>query len=59
MAVVLLEEQEHGGGHTAGHDALKRTLMTFGSPLNLALHDKVQRQVSSAAGAECSPDPRL
>jgi len=31
-------------------DAMKRTLMTFGNPFGLALYDKAQRQVSSAAG---------
>ena len=31
-------------------DAMKRALMTFGNPFGLALYDKAQRQVSSAAG---------
>ena len=31
-------------------DAMKRALMTFGNPFGLALYDKQQRQVSSAAG---------
>jgi hypothetical protein len=31
-------------------DAMKRALMTFGNPFGLALYDKTQRQVSSAAG---------
>ncbi|MGB1021854.1 MAG: RAD52 family DNA repair protein [Synechococcus sp.] len=31
-------------------DAMKRALMTFGNPFGLALYDKRQRQVSSAAG---------
>jgi len=31
-------------------DAMKRALMTFGNPFELALYDKQQRQVSSAAG---------
>ena len=31
-------------------DAMKRALMTFGNPFGLALDDKAQRQVSSAAG---------
>jgi DNA recombination protein Rad52 len=31
-------------------DAMKRALMTFGNPFGLALYDKSQRQVSSAAG---------
>ncbi|MEA5414821.1 RAD52 family DNA repair protein [Synechococcus sp. BA-132 BA5] len=31
-------------------DAMKRSLMTFGNPFGLALYDKAQRQVSSAAG---------
>ena len=30
-------------------DAMKRALMTFGNPFGLALYDKAQRQVSSAA----------
>jgi len=30
-------------------DAMKRALMTFGNPFGLALYDKTQRQVSSAA----------
>ena len=30
-------------------DAMKRALMTFGNPFGLALYDKQQRQVSSAA----------
>jgi hypothetical protein len=29
---------------------MKRALMTFGNPFGLALYDKAQRQVSSAAG---------
>ncbi len=32
-------------------DATKRALMTFGNPFGLALYDKQQRQVSSAAAA--------
>jgi len=31
-------------------DAMKRALMTFGNPFGLALYDKRQREVSSAAG---------
>jgi len=31
-------------------DAMKRALMAFGNPFGLALYDKAQRQVSSAAG---------
>jgi len=31
-------------------DAMKRALMTFGNPFGLALYDKAQRQVCSAAG---------
>ncbi len=31
-------------------DAMKRALMTFGNPFGLALYDKAQREVSSAAG---------
>ncbi|MCP9858115.1 MULTISPECIES: RAD52 family DNA repair protein [unclassified Cyanobium] len=31
-------------------DAMKRALMTFGNPFGLALYDKSQRQISSAAG---------
>jgi hypothetical protein len=31
-------------------DAMKLALMTFGNPFGLALYDKAQRQVSSAAG---------
>jgi hypothetical protein len=31
-------------------DAMKRALMTFGNPFGLALYDKQQRQVSTAAG---------
>jgi hypothetical protein len=33
-------------------DAMKRALMTFGNPFGLALYDKRQRQVSSAAAQE-------
>ena len=33
-------------------DATKRALMTFGNPFGLALYDKQQRQVSSAAQAQ-------
>jgi hypothetical protein len=33
-------------------DAMKRALMTFGNPFGLALYDKAQRQVSSAAGQD-------
>ena len=36
-------------------DAMKRALMTFGNPFGLALYDKAQRQVSSAAGQGDGP----
>ena len=36
-------------------DATKRALMTFGNPFGLALYDKQQRQVSSAAAASPAP----
>ena len=36
-------------------DAMKRALMTFGNPFDLALYDKAQRQVSSAAGQGDGP----
>jgi DNA recombination protein Rad52 len=36
-------------------DATKRALMTFGNPFGLALYDKQQRQVSSAAAATAGP----
>jgi hypothetical protein len=36
-------------------DAMKRALMTFGNPFGLALYDKAQRQVSSAAGQGDAP----
>jgi DNA recombination protein Rad52 len=36
-------------------DATKRALMTFGNPFGLALYDKQQRQVSSAAAATPAP----
>jgi len=36
-------------------DATKRALMTFGNPFGLALYDKQQRQVSSAAAAQPAP----
>ena len=36
-------------------DAMKRALMTFGNPFGLALYDKTQRQVSSAAGQGDGP----
>jgi hypothetical protein len=36
-------------------DAMKRALMTFGNPFGLALYDKQQRQVSSAAGRGDGP----
>ena len=36
-------------------DAMKRALMTFGNPFGLALYDKQQRQVSSAAGQGDAP----
>ena len=38
-------------------DATKRALMTFGNPFGLALYDKQQRQVSSAAAASPAPVP--
>jgi DNA recombination protein Rad52 len=38
-------------------DATKRALMTFGNPFGLALYDKQQRQVSSAAAATPAPVP--
>ncbi|MFM2173497.1 MAG: hypothetical protein RLZZ54_1424 [Cyanobacteriota bacterium] len=38
-------------------DATKRALMTFGNPFGLALYDKQQRQVSSAAAAPSAPVP--
>ena len=38
-------------------DATKRALMTFGNPFGLALYDKQQRQVSSAAAATRRPCP--
>jgi len=38
-------------------DATKRALMTFGNPFGLALYDKQQRQVSSAAPATPAPVP--
>jgi DNA recombination protein Rad52 len=38
-------------------DATKRALMTFGNPFGLALYDKQQRQVSSAAAAPLVPVP--
>jgi DNA recombination protein Rad52 len=38
-------------------DATKRALMTFGNPFGLALYDKQQRQVSSAAAAPSVPVP--
>jgi len=42
---------------------MKRALMTFGNPFGLALYDKAQRQVSSAAGQRSTPsappDPGL
>jgi len=37
-------------------DATKRALMTFGNPFGLALYDKQQRQVSSAAAAQPAPE---
>jgi hypothetical protein len=37
-------------------DAMKRALMTFGNPFGLALYDKRQRQVTSAAAPQESPD---
>ena len=36
-------------------DAMKRALMTFGNPFGLALYDKRQREVSSAAGQGDAP----
>jgi hypothetical protein len=36
-------------------DAMKRALMTFGNPFGLALYDKAQRQVSSAAAQGDGP----
>ena len=36
-------------------DAMKRALMTFGNPFGLALYDKAQRQVCSAAGQGDGP----
>ena len=36
-------------------DAMKRALMTFGNAFGLALYDKAQRQVSSAAGQGDGP----
>jgi hypothetical protein len=36
-------------------DAMKRALMTFGNPFGLALYDKAQRQVSTAAGQGDAP----
>ena len=36
-------------------DAMKRALMTFGNPFGLALYDKRQREVSSAAGQGDGP----
>jgi hypothetical protein len=36
-------------------DAMKRALMTFGNPFGLALYDKAQRQVSSAASQGDGP----
>jgi DNA recombination protein Rad52 len=36
-------------------DATKRALMTFGNPFGLALYDKQQRQVSSAAASTAGP----
>ena len=36
-------------------DAMKRALMTFGNPFGLALYDKAQRQVSSAADQGDAP----
>jgi hypothetical protein len=38
-------------------DATKRALMTFGHPFGLALYDKQQRQVSSAAASSAVPAP--
>jgi hypothetical protein len=38
-------------------DATKRALMTFGNPFGLALYDKQQRQVSSAAAPSAMPAP--
>ena len=38
-------------------DATKRALMTFGNPFGLALYDKQQRQVSSAAAPSLAPVP--
>jgi DNA recombination protein Rad52 len=38
-------------------DATKRALMTFGNPFGLALYDKQQRQVSSAAATTPAPVP--
>ena len=40
-------------------DATKRALMTFGNPFGLALYDKQQRQVSSAAAATTAASPSL
>jgi DNA recombination protein Rad52 len=63
--VVPLVREGSGAGHgidvdlgqahesalkEAETDAMKRALMTFGNPFGLALYDKAQRQVSSAAG---------
>jgi len=40
-------------------DATKRALMTFGNPFGLALYDKQQRQVSSAAAATTAASTSL
>jgi hypothetical protein len=46
----LLGQAHESALKEAETDAMKRALMTFGNPFGLALYDKAQRQVSSAAG---------
>ncbi|MEB3360517.1 MAG: Rad52/Rad22 family DNA repair protein [Synechococcaceae cyanobacterium] len=52
---VDLDQAHESALKEAETDAMKRALMTFGNPFGLALHDKAQRQVSSAAAQGDGP----